>query len=380
MPLCPPPSRFVGSPVRFTLPAGSLLWRVHDASMAANEFDQPRENVFGGGRFDGTAAAPYRFMHVSADPDTAVAEYFLPAFAEQAPHERVVLRRRVEGRRLSALWPVGELNLVRLVSATDLAAVHQDSWLTSSDVRDYPYTREWAATLRSLAPWAHGFVWTSTVDLPRTTMILFEDRCSDKSLTVEERYGKDASTADGVAPWLAETLTRYGVRAPKPTALQPKIFINYRSSLQYEARLVHNELSKKFGEHAVFRDTASIPFGIRFDRVLLSAVRATQLMLSLIGRGWERDADSNGSQRLAQETDWVRREILEALRNKVTIAPVLVGTRDRLDENALPDELLELAFLQYLTLPHDLSEDDVRSMIIKLLRKYPELNDDADLI
>jgi hypothetical protein len=76
----------------------------------------------------------------------------------------------------------------------------------------------------------------------------------------------------------------------------------------------------------------------------------------------------------------VRKEILEALRNKVMIAPVLVGTRDRLDENALPAELLKLAFLQYLTLPHDLSEDDVRSMIVKLLRKYPELNDDADLI
>jgi hypothetical protein len=205
----------------------------------------------------------------------------------------------VEGRRLSALWPTEELNLVRLVSAADLAAVHQDSWLTSSDVRDSPYTREWAAALRRLAPWAHGFVWTSTVDLQRTTMILFEDRCPGTSLTVEDRHGKDMSTADGVAPWLAETLTRYGVRAPKPTVRQPKIFLNYRSSLQYEARLVHNELSKKFGEHAVFRDTASIPFGARFDEVLLSAVRAAQLMLSLIGRGWERDTDSGGNQRLA---------------------------------------------------------------------------------
>lgn len=58
-------------------------------------------------------------------------------------------------------------------------------------------------------------------------------------------------------------------------------------------------------------------------------------------------------------------------------AAVVVGARDRLDKSALPTELALLARLQYMALPDDLSVADVRAMISKLLRRFPDLKDDG---
>lgn len=371
-----PPANLDGDPARHVLPAGSLLWRVHRADVAVNAFEKPSHRALGGRRFDGVVDDPYSCLYLSADPDTAVAEEFLPDLATTPAHDRILLDRRVAGRRLAGLRTGADLTLLRLVSALDLAAVRQDSWLVTAGPREYPLIREWASALRRLAPWAHGFVWTSSFDLPRTTMVLFEDRCSGTPLVPVEPPG--APTAQRAT--LAATLARYGVRTEPPPSTHARIFINFRQDTEHASRLLHNELSMRLGERAVFRAGDSIPFGVSFADVLVTAARKAEVMLSLIGRNWERLRDDTGALLLAKEDDWVRREILEAHQNRRLVIPVMVALRDRLDPRALPDVLAWLATLQYMTLPRDLNEADVASFVDKLFRRRPGLEDDDDLI
>lgn len=371
-----PPTDLAGDPARHVLPAGSLLWRVHGTDVPVTEFEKPGHRVFGGRRFDGMVDDPYSCLYLSADPDTAVAEEFLPELASTPAHDRILLDRRVARRRLTAVRTGADLTLLRLVSAVDLAAVRQDSWLVTAGPRDYPLIREWASALRRLAPWAHGFVWTSSVDLPRPTMVLFEDRCSDSPLETVDPPGAPVEQR----ALLAATLARYGVRTEPPPSAHARIFINFRQNTEHASRLLHNELSMRLGERAVFRAGDSIPFGVAFSDVLVTAAQNAKVMLSLMGRNWERLRDDKGGLLLSNENDWVRREILEAREYQRTVIPVLVAIREHLDPHALPEVLAWLATMQAMTLPRDLSPADVASFVDKLFRRRPDLQDDDDLI
>lgn len=178
MPKQAPPTRFTGSPVTFTLQAGTILSRLHRSSFGGADFNPTASDVlFGGGRFDSTPLDPYEYLYAGESHVTAIAEGLLRDVAADDRGYRFLPKRVWSGRRVSCIETVAELQLVSLRSGQDLGAIGADTWLTTSDPDDYPQTRAWAHWLRNECPSAAGLAWLSKREPGATSYVFFGDRC-----------------------------------------------------------------------------------------------------------------------------------------------------------------------------------------------------------
>lgn len=133
----------------------------------------------------------------------------------------------------------------------------------------------------------------------------------------------------------------------------PKVFINYRSTDEpWAAIAVNNELSRRFGDAAVFLDAKSVIPGRAFDQTLLTAVRRSTVLLALMGNRWLTASDSHGRRLIDRPKDWVRQEIVEAFLSAVPVIPVLVGDVRVPPAEALPPMLRQIAKCPFIRLRH----------------------------
>ena len=214
MPNYRPPEALTGTPGKVTLARGTRLYRVHTSRRAAGDFNpRPAHCLYGGGRFDATSCDTYGYLYAGLGPAAAVCETLLRSLPfDPTGRPRVLPRRAVEGRRLSVLELGADLTVLPLVSARDLAAVHQDTWLVHAEAQEYPYTRDWAHWIRRhTAPWAQGLVWPSKREPAERTVVLFGDRSPAGALRAEEEDTVDFDTAEG-REWLDSVLRPYYVQ------------------------------------------------------------------------------------------------------------------------------------------------------------------------
>ncbi|GGM73730.1 hypothetical protein GCM10011609_06920 [Lentzea pudingi] len=365
MPDIPPPPMLSGTPVCEKIPAGQTFYRVHPAGRPAAVFDPQHGSAFGGGRFDACTGAPHRTLCMSAAPETAIAERFLREFAYKRVPQRILPRAALAGQVLTEVRTTTDLSLVRLYSAQDVAAVHQDSWLTTTTPERFSATREWAAWLHQQVPWADGILWQSIADMPRQTVVLFDDRCAAPAISGASRALDDPLEL----PWLTDLLKPYGVEVDPPPPVWPKFFINYRTGdAEAVPELLHREMSRRLGERAVFRDIRSMRPGTPdFADALESNVRNCETVIALVGKRWETITNNEGVLFLEDPDDWVRRELILAHQAGKRVIPVLIGLRFALKKASLPPELAFLADFQSRHLRHGYEAEDVRQLVNELL-------------
>lgn len=170
------------SPLRYVLPAGTELWRVHNAQWGATQFKSVQADLhWGGGRFcdipDGLSNGKVPYLYVAKSPLTAVCETLGRDLQVQANGRRRITQVKIRNTLLSKVVAAADLPLVDLTKAEGLASVHQDHWLVTSTARDYGRTRRWGSWIRSQASWASGFRWPSRQDFgPHTAnaYVLYE--------------------------------------------------------------------------------------------------------------------------------------------------------------------------------------------------------------
>lgn len=111
------------------------------------------------------------------------------------------------------------------------------------------------------------------------------------------------------------------------------IFISYRrdDSAGY-ARALYDLLGRRFGSDRVFMDVDDIGAGDAFADVIGRAVGGSQVLLVLIGPRW-RGVRSDGTARIDDPDDFVRREVALGLQRGLRVMPVL------LDGAAMPAPL-----------------------------------------
>jgi len=129
----------------------------------------------------------------------------------------------------------------------------------------------------------------------------------------------------------------------------PKVFISYRrEDSAAEAGRIFDKLVSKLGEGDVFFDTNNIPFGADFRHYIKEVLAQCHVLLAIIGDDWlsvaYNDGTRKGERRLDDPDDFVRTEIEVALKNGVTVIPVLVARAKMPEESKLPATLADLAF------------------------------------
>ncbi|MGW6740032.1 RES family NAD+ phosphorylase [Streptomyces sp. NPDC055025] len=211
MPKYPPPDVLPGKPNRATLPAGTPVFRVHTTHREATGFNSRAAHPFYyGGRFDSTTYEKYGFLYLGFSAGAAVCEVLLrsmPFDSDGSP--RLLPRVAFERRSLSFLRLTADIEVVSLMSGTDLAAVAQDTWLVHTEGADYPQTRDWGHWIRRRTePWAQGFVWPSKREPADRVAVLFQDRCGTAPLESAGPGPVDFGTRRG-EEWLNGVLAPY---------------------------------------------------------------------------------------------------------------------------------------------------------------------------
>ena len=133
--------------------------------------------MYSGGRFDATLGDAYPFLYAADDDATAVSEMLLRDIPSDERGDRFLPAARLRGLKIGWIRVTRELELVSLRSGADLAAVGQDTWLTTT--AEYAVTRQWASAIREWAPWAQGLTWRSRREPDGFAYLLFGDRCPE---------------------------------------------------------------------------------------------------------------------------------------------------------------------------------------------------------
>lgn len=114
----------------------------------------------------------------------------------------------------------------------------------------------------------------------------------------------------------------------------PSVFISYRGGDErWAPDLVYAGLVGEFGADAVFKAGFTLRAGDDYPPLLAEHAASCPVMLVCIGPRWLGARDIDGSRRLDDPGDWVRREIEISLRNGNHVIPLLLGN---LDEIAIP--------------------------------------------
>ena len=126
-----------------------------------------------------------------------------------------------------------------------------------------------------------------------------------------------------------------------------RVFVSYRrDDNPWVAGRLRDRLAETYASSNVFFDVDDVPLGADFRDVIRSTLREVDVVLAVIGVGWN-------AERLSSETDFVRAELHEALQQQKRLIPVLIGDTPMPTPQVLPAELEPLAYLNALRLRPD---------------------------
>ena len=149
----------------------------------------------------------------------------------------------------------------------------------------------------------------------------------------------------------------------------PGIFLSYRrADAAPSAGRLFTSLSQYVGSENVFRDLASIEAGEEFEHAIYGALEAAAAVLIVIGPHWLDQRAADGSRRLDDPRDYVRREIELALTSDALVIPVLVDGAMMPMEESLPMAIRDLAKRNALELSDRRWDSDVHALVTQLER------------
>jgi CHASE2 domain-containing sensor protein/outer membrane biosynthesis protein TonB len=150
-----------------------------------------------------------------------------------------------------------------------------------------------------------------------------------------------------------------------PSTASAGFFISYRrDQSSWPARILRDELVRRFGEDQVFKDSDSIQAGQEWPEQLESAIRNASVVLVLIGPDWADARGHDRERRLENPEDWVRLEVEAALGNDgAAVVPVLVDGASMPAADVLPESLRPLTEHQAFSLSVERWNADLEALI-----------------
>jgi len=151
-----------------------------------------------------------------------------------------------------------------------------------------------------------------------------------------------------------------------------RAFVSYRrTDAQQAAFGLVAQLSAKLGPTSVFMDRSGLSPGDVWPNRLREVLTDVTVVLALMGPNWLTAADQYGKRRLDLAGDWVRTEIVTALKAGKFVIPVLLPpVHEPPPKQALPANLRALTDRGAYTLRDDHWDADVNGLVHLLVNKY----------
>jgi hypothetical protein len=141
------------------------------------------------------------------------------------------------------------------------------------------------------------------------------------------------------------------------------VFISYRrEDSPGHAGRIFDCLRTRLGSDVVFMDVHAIEAGVDFGEAIDNAVGSCDALLAVIGPGWVSAAVRDG-RRLDDPLDFVRLEIVGALKRDIRVVPVLVDNAEMPIADDLPDELKLLTRRNALVLRDSRWDTDIDELV-----------------
>jgi hypothetical protein len=148
------------------------------------------------------------------------------------------------------------------------------------------------------------------------------------------------------------------------------IFLSYRRLDRAGAfGRIYDRLRSRFGKNRVFLDVKGIGAGVQFSQFLTRVIQQTDVFLAIIGPHWLDSRANDGTRRLDDPTDFVRREVETALRQGVPIIPVLIDDAAMPSSTELPESLRGLAAHNAIAIRQDPDFDDDVDRLVTAITK-----------
>ena len=148
------------------------------------------------------------------------------------------------------------------------------------------------------------------------------------------------------------------------------IFISYRrDDSEGEAGRLYDDLTRAFGNDAVFMDVAGIKPGVDFRKAIEDSVASCGVFLAVVGPTWASITGTDGTRRLDDPNDFVLLEIASALKREVPVIPVLVHDAKMPAATLLPESLQSFAYHNSVEISHARWSSDV-ALLIEALKAY----------
>jgi hypothetical protein len=134
-----------------------------------------------------------------------------------------------------------------------------------------------------------------------------------------------------------------------------KIIVSYRrSDSAATAGRIFDRLVDRYGEASVFMDIDRIPFGTDFRHHIQDVLRGADILLAVVGPTWL-GKKADGASRIHDDADPVRVEIEAALRQGLTLIPVLIDNASMPGAAELPESIRDFAYIN--AAPIDIGRD-----------------------
>jgi len=151
-----------------------------------------------------------------------------------------------------------------------------------------------------------------------------------------------------------------------------RVFLSYRrDDAAADSFFIFDQLNIRFPGR-VFRDVSTVEPGVDFVDAIDQAIRASKVLVALIGRQWFSITDASGQRRLDDPRDFVRLEIASALRQKTAVIPVLLRGARMPPIDSLPPDISALGRRQALEISEGHFEQDVEQLVRLLERALGE--------
>ncbi len=148
---------------------------------------------------------------------------------------------------------------------------------------------------------------------------------------------------------------------------KPSVFISYRRvDSGYVTDRILEYLKNCLPGVTVFRDLDSIPLGKDFQSCIEQALATCRVVLVVIGPHWLESRGPSGARRIDDPDDFVRSEILFALKSSATVIPLLVEGAVMPAQAEIPENIRRLATLNGTQIRRD---PDFRRDMARVVRE-----------